>query len=331
MAPARGEGAGGRGQEHQVETDALFQAPLAEFTSARNALAARLKKNGDAAAAERVKTLGKPSISAWVANQLYWRHRKAFDRLFAAGDRFRSAQAAQLAGKSADLRGSLDARREALADLTKHAASILGDAGHPSSPDTMRRVMTTLEALATYGEQPEAPQAGRLTADVDPPGFEALAALVPRGAHAGRSVKSPEGTHAPPRVIPFNQPKPEPARRKAGDEKEEARRREAERRAKETRARKELRDAERALATARREAERARAAMRDAAARAKAAEKAKAALEARFEKLSATADTARQDARRVASEAEQAAQAVDDAERAVQKARDAVSAAEEDL
>ncbi len=331
MAPARGEGAGGRGQEHQVETDALFQAPLAEFTSARNALAARLKKNGDAAAAERVKTLGKPSISAWVANQLYWRHRTAFDRLFAAGDRFRSAQAAQLAGKSADLRGSLDARREALADLTKHAASILGDAGHPSSPDTMRRVMTTLEALATYGEQPEAPQAGRLTADVDPPGFEALAALVPRGAHAGRSVKSSEGTHAPPRVIPFNQPKPEPARRKAGDEKEEARRREAERRAKETRARKELRDAERALATARREAERARAAMRDAAARAKAAEKAKAALEARFEKLSATADTARQDARRVASEAEQAAQAVDDAERAVQKARDAVSAAEEDL
>lgn len=329
MAPARGQGAGGRGQEHQVETDALFQAPLAEFTSARNALAARLKKNGDAAAAERVKSLGKPSISAWVANQLYWRHRKAFDRLFAAGDRFRSAQAAQLAGKSADLRASLDARREALADLTKHAADILRDAGHPASPDTTRRVMTTLEALATYGEQPEAPQAGRLTADVDPPGFEALAALVPRGAHA-RSVKSPEGTHAPPRVIPFNQPKPQPARRKAGDEKEEARRREAERRAKETQARKELREAEHALVTARREAERARAAMRDAAARAKAAEKAKAALEARFEKLSATADTARQDARRVASEAEEAAQAMDDAERAVQKARDAVSAVEAD-
>src|SRR6185436_18763183 len=183
------------------------------------------------------------------------------------------------------------------------------DAGHPSSPDMMRRIMTTLEALATYGEQPEAPQAGRLTADVDPPGFEALAALVPRGAHATRSAKS-EGTHAPPRVIPFNQPKREPPRRKAGNEKDEARRREAERRAQETQARKELHAAERA-----------RAAMRDAAARAKAAEKAKAALEARFEKLSATADAARQDARRVASEAEEAAQAVDDAERAVTNAR----------
>jgi len=323
---ARGEGAGGRGQESQAEIDALFQAPLADFTAARNALAAKLKKDGDAAAADRVKALGKPSISAWVANQLYWHHRKAFERLFAAGDQFRTAQAAQLAGKSADLRGSLDARREALAELTKHAGEILREAGHPSSPDTMRRIMTTLEALATYGEQPEAPQAGRLTADVDPPGFEALAALVPRGAHAARSAKSPDGTHAPPRVIPFNQPKPEPAKRKAGDEKEEARRREAERRARQAQASKELHEAERALTSARRAAERARAAMRDAAARARDADKAKAALESRFEKLSAAAEAARQDARRVASEAEQAAQAVDDAERAVQRARAAVDA-----
>jgi hypothetical protein len=308
--------------EHEI--DALFQAPLADFTSARNALAAKLKKQGDAAAAEGVKALGKPSISAWLANQLYWRQRTAFERLMAAGDRFRTAQAAQLAGKGADLRGSLDARREALADLTKHAADILRDAGHPASPDTMRRMMTTLEALATYGEQPGAPQPGRLTADVDPPGFEALAALVPRGAHAARSAKSPDGTQAPPRVIPFNQPKPEPSKRKAGDEKEEARRREAERRARVALARKELLEAERALTTAKRAAERARAAMRDAAARAKAAEKAKAALEARFEKLSTAAETARHDARRIANEAEQAAQAVDDAERAVQKARAAV-------
>ena len=305
------------------EVDDLFKLPPAEFTAARNALAAKLKKAGDATAADFVKALGKPSVSAWVANQLYWRHRKAFDRLLAAGDRFRSAQAAQLAGKSADLRASLDARRDALAELTRHAAEILHDTGHPASPDTMRRIMTTLEALATYGEQPDAPQPGRLTADVDPPGFEALAALVPRGAHAARS--SPEGKHAPPRVIPFNQPKPEP-KRKAGDAKEEARRREAERRAREAEARKELREAERTLADARRAAERARAAMKDAAARAKAAEKAKAALESRFEKLTAAAETARQEARRVASEAEQAAQAVDDAERDVQKARAAVEA-----
>lgn len=321
MARARGQGAGGGGQDPQGDIDALFQASLADFTAARNALAAKLKKDGDAAGADRVKSLGKPPISAWLANQLYWRQRKAFDRLLAAGDQFRKAQAAQLAGKPADLRGSLDARRESLSELTKHAADILREANHPASPDTMRRVMTTLEALATYGEQPGAPQPGRLTADVDPPGFEALAALVPRSGNRTSAAADK------PRVIPFNAPKPEPPRRKGGDAKEDERRREAERRAKEAEARKELREAERALVDARRAAERARAAMKDAASRAKAADKAKAALEAQFEKLSAAADAARQDARRVAAEAEEAAQAVDDAERAVQKARAAVEGA----
>ena len=297
------------------EVDKLFQIPLAEFTGARNSLATKLKKEGDTEAADRVKTLAKPSISAWVANQLYWRDRKAFDRLIAAGDQFRKAQAAQLTGKSADLRAPLDARRQALSDLMKLAGDTLREAGHPASPDTMRRIMTTLEALATYGQHAGAPPAGRLTDDVDPPGFEALAALVPRGSSASAG-------HAAPRVIPFNQRKPESAKRKRGDTKEDARHAEAERRAQEAEARKALQQAERALADARRAAERARTEMKAAAARAKAADKAKAAVESRFEKLSAAAEAARQDARRVAGQAEEAAQAVDDAERAVKSARE---------
>ncbi len=297
------------------EVDKLFQIPLAEFTGARNSLATELKKEGDTEAAERVKTLAKPSISAWVANQVYWRDRKAFDRLIAAGDQFKKAQAAQLAGKSADLRAPLDARRQALSDLMKLAGDTLREAGHPAAPDTMRRIMTTLEALATYGQHAGAPPAGRLTDDVDPPGFEALAALVPRGSSASAG-------HAAPRVIPFNQRKPEPAKRKGGDTKEDARHAEAERRAKEAEARKALQQAERALADARRAAERARTEMKAAAARAKATDKAKAAVESRFEKESAAAEAARQDARRVAGQAEEAAQAVDDAERAVKSARE---------
>ena len=298
------------------EVDKLFQIPLAEFTGARNSLATKLRKEGDTEAADRVKTLAKPSISAWVANQLFWHDRKAFDRLIAAGDQFREAQIAQLAGKSADLRAPLDARRQALSDLMKLAGDTLRDARHhPASSDTMRRIMTTLEALATYGQHAGAPPAGRLTDDVDPPGFEAVAALVPRGSSASAG-------HAAPRVIPFNQRKPEPAKRKGGDTKEDARHAEAERRAREAEARKALRQAERALADARRAAERARSEMKAAAARAKAADKAKAAVESRFEKLSAAAEAARQDARRVACQAEEAAQAVVDAERAVKSARE---------
>src|SRR5438105_4202382 len=98
------------GTEGKIENhiDALFALPLAEFTGARNALAARLKQSGRADEAHRVKALGKPSVSAWAVNQLYWRHRSALNRLMAAGQRFRQAQALQLAGKVSDIRGPLD-------------------------------------------------------------------------------------------------------------------------------------------------------------------------------------------------------------------------------
>ena len=296
--------------------DELFRLPLSEFTAARNELAAKLKKEGDSEESERIKALSKPPVSAWAANQLYWTHRSAFDRLLTAGEQFRDAQAAQLAGKSADLRGPLDARREALGELTKLAAGILQKAGHPPSPEIMRRIMTTLEALATYGTDSGAPPAGRLTADVDPPGFEALAALIPAGTHHRSGAAKGQ---AAPRVIPFNQPKPA---RKAADDRDDSRRAEQERRERQNEARKALREAERALVEARRDAERARAEMKEAAARAKTAEKEKAALEARFEKASAAAEAARQAARQVASRAEEAAQTVDDAERAVAAARE---------
>ena len=62
----------------------------------------------------------------------------------------------------------------------EQATEILQENGHAASPDAARRITTTLEALATWGTTSGAPQAGRLTDDIDPPGFEALAALVPR-------------------------------------------------------------------------------------------------------------------------------------------------------
>src|SRR5207237_858929 len=90
------------------EIDALFALPVADFTGARNALAARLKKDGRTNDAERVKSLQKPPVSAWAVNQLYWRHREAFDRLLATGEQFRKAQASQLSGKAVDLVQSRD-------------------------------------------------------------------------------------------------------------------------------------------------------------------------------------------------------------------------------
>ena len=197
-----------------LSIDALFQLPLAEFTAARNTLAAQLKKSGRADEAARVKTLAKPSISAWAVNQLFWRHRKLFDRLIDSGEQFRDAQAAQLAGRAADIRKPLEARRKALADLAQAAAGVLKEASHPATPETMRRVTTTLEALSTLANVPEAPHAGQLTDDVDPPGFETLAALIPSVGEA----RSGDGRGA---ILRFAPKPPRTAGRKRNTEEDE--------------------------------------------------------------------------------------------------------------
>src|SRR5436190_5956222 len=162
------------------KVDALFSLPLAEFTAARNALAKELKHFHREADAETVKALTKPSVSAWAVNQLYWKHRNAFNALLDAGARLGKAHAAQLAGKTADLRTAATTRREALTRLLQLADELLKDGGHGSTPETMRRIQTTLETLSTSSATSE-DRLGRLTEDIGPVGFESLAALVPAG------------------------------------------------------------------------------------------------------------------------------------------------------
>ena len=311
-----------KGHEHAdsaTEIEALFQLPLAEFTPARNALATRLKKSGQAEQAEAVKGLQKPSLSAWTVNQLFWKERDAFDRLLDAGLKFRNAQAAQLSGRSTDIRGPLEARREALADLSKRAAKVLRDISHAATPDVMRRVTTTLEALSTYGGLEGTPQPGHLSEDVDPPGFETLAALVPR-------VGTGDNTTGPSRVLSFKVA-PKKTRRKLGPA-ETAQAQEAEAQARRAAATDAVQSSEHALREARQQAEQAEAQLKKAAARAKETEREskeieqeKAAIDRRYEKAAADADAARQDARKITEQAEASAEAVEDAERELERAK----------
>jgi hypothetical protein len=301
------------------EVDGLFQLPLPEFTAARNALASKLHKAGDKDTAAQVKGLTKPPVSAWVVNQLYWRDREAFDRLLTAGARLRQAQASQLAGHVTNLRELLTAHRETLTELSRQAAAILTESGHQPSPDVMRRVTMTLEGLAAQGLLEGAPAAGRLTADVDPPGFETISALAPRAAG-----DKPARAAGDARVLAFHANKRIAANGKGarkGESAADAKARDAERR---KAAQAALKAAERALTEARRDAATAEAAMKKAATRLKEIEKEKQDLEARLEKLVAASESARQAARKTASEAADAAQVVEDAERAVEAAREQI-------
>src|SRR5262245_18641652 len=122
------------------DIDALFQLPLSEFIGARKVLVTRLKKDGRPNDADKVNALVKPPISAWTANQLYWNHREEFDRLIEAGQRFRKAQVSRSGKKVAEMREALDTRREVLTDLEEVATTLLREAGHNPSLDTIRRI-----------------------------------------------------------------------------------------------------------------------------------------------------------------------------------------------
>ena len=300
------------GKTEDDEIDALFQLSPPEFVAARNALAARLKKDGRNDVAGRVKALPKPSISAWTVNQLYWKHRDAFEKLLATGERFRQAQASRIAGKGGDLHRLLNERREELSAMTRVAADILQRSSGASPPGVMRRITASLEALSAYGTLEGAPRAGRLVEDVDPPGFDALAALVPRVGDVSRG-------ETPSKVLTFQKSTKSAAKRKsrsAGDDRE----REKQRQAQLAAARAAKQEASRDLVSARRAAHHAQTALKKAATQAKESEEAMVAAEERLQKIASQAHEARQKARRAAVEAESAAQSVEEAERALTRA-----------
>ena len=300
----------GKGDEDDI--DALFQLSPPEFVTARNALAAQLKKAGRDDVAKWVKSQPKPSISAWTVNQLYWKHRAAFEKLLATGERFRQAQAAKLAGKGGDLHRLLNERREELSAMARLAAEILQRSSGTAPTGVMRRITVSLEALSAYGTIQGAPRAGRLVGDVDPPGFDALAALVPRVGDGSRAVETSK-------VLAFQKEAKAPAKGKTRST-DNAQEKEKQRQAQLVAARAAKRDASGAVVAARRVAQHAQNALKKAATHAKDTEETMVATEERLQKAASLAHEARQKARRAAVEAESAAQAVEEAERTLDRA-----------
>ena len=291
------------------EVDELYRLPLAEFTGARNALAARLKQNGRANDANLVKALTKPPVSAWAVNQLYWDHREHFDTLLAAGKRFHKAS---LAGKTADLRAALDARRNALSHLADLATSLLTDAGHSPSLDTIRRITTTLEAISAQAPTADGPTLGRLSQDVDPPGFELLASFMPGAG----SVKLP----APPATVKASQKSGSTGAQSTAAAARESRQVEEMRRATIAAAKLTLQTAKKALADARTAAQSLEGVQKKVHVELKEAEKRKREAEERFKLASAAYDDASKRARDAGNEVSEALNAVEDAKRNVEKA-----------
>jgi len=311
--------------------DALFRLPLTEFIGARKELAARLKKNGYSDEAEQIKALAKPSISAWTVNQLYWNHRDEFDELISTGQRFRKAQAS---GKMVNMREALDARREVLAQLSDLATETLSEAGHNPSLDVLRRITTTLEALSSLASFSDDTSPGRLTHDIDPPGFDSFGAFTPSAVTTNRApkdrVSSPtlsEGVQAnrssKKSVTAPSKTQPKPTA--------DAKRDQETRQAKISAAKASLQNAKKAVTAAQAQAKSLEAAQRRAEAAAKEAEKQKFHAEERLKKATAASAEAAERAQSIAAELAEATETLEDAKRAVENATRSLETSFRDL
>jgi hypothetical protein len=173
------------------EIDALFGLPLEEFTAARNKLAQRLKKAGDREGAELVQGVGKPSVAAWTINQLARQDRPAVQALLDAGAAVRKEQGRALArGGGADaLRAAQAQERKLVRELVERAARVLERAGRPATGSMLERISSTLAAAAVSDAGREAIRVGRLSGEIEPAGFEAVAGLAPAPPERGSASR----------------------------------------------------------------------------------------------------------------------------------------------
>jgi hypothetical protein len=163
-----------------AELDALYALPPSEFTAARNALAAKLKRAHQESHAD-VRALRKPNLVAWLANRLARDQPEAVAALLDAGSRLRAAQAGALAGRGGapEVGAAAAAEREALRRLVAAARALLEETGQKVAPSVLDRLSQTLRAASIDDEARPLLERGRLTEEVKTVGFGSLAAVTP--------------------------------------------------------------------------------------------------------------------------------------------------------
>ena len=105
----------------------------------------------------------------------------------------RKAQERTLAGKdAADFQKRLEEQRRAVRALAKLGRDILADEGRPVSDAIVERIGKTLDAAALDEGSRFLLRAGRLTEEVEPLGFEALAGMSAPPSKGRRSAAKPK-------------------------------------------------------------------------------------------------------------------------------------------
>ncbi|MFE9233200.1 hypothetical protein [Cellulosimicrobium funkei] len=158
--------------EDAVDVDALvddlFALPLEQFVVARTAAAKRIKASGDAVGAERVGRLTKPTVAAWVVNQVARERPDDVAALVSLGDELRDATADRDRTRLRTLDRLRRERVERVVGEVRDAGEIAGRAVSGTAVD---RLAETLTAAVMDPDAGALVRAGRLSQALQHVGF----------------------------------------------------------------------------------------------------------------------------------------------------------------
>src|SRR5947208_7578771 len=155
--------------------DQLYGSSLDDFVSERTRLVKELRATGEAEEAATLAKSRKPTVAAWVLNQLARRNRRDIDLLLDAGHRLRDAQATALSGQDRD---AFELARKTQSDtlhlLRAAAERLLEEERSGASASVLNQVEEALRAAAISETGREALARGRF---VEPPRAEGVEVL----------------------------------------------------------------------------------------------------------------------------------------------------------
>ncbi|GAA4987097.1 hypothetical protein GCM10023317_12680 [Actinopolymorpha pittospori] len=146
----------------------LYGLPPEEFTAARNDLAKRTSADGDTATGTAIKALRKPTLAAWLANQLVRADPDGVSELTKLGEELREAH---LSGDGDRLRDLSPRRHELVQKLVQSARTHAKDGGHKVTDGVADRLTETLDAALVDPDAGQLLRSGVLTSALRHVGF----------------------------------------------------------------------------------------------------------------------------------------------------------------
>ena len=156
----------GPGLDWAAVRDELSATAPDGFVDARERKAAAARKAGQADLARRIHGLHRPTLSAWASNLLVRSTRKEVESFLRLGESMRQAQQ-DLDGPQ--LRELSRQQWRVISMLSKQAATLASEAGHPLSDTVRREVESTLRAALADAGAAEQWAAGHLDKPLQAP------------------------------------------------------------------------------------------------------------------------------------------------------------------